>query len=146
MAGYRRAGCLAGYGRRERAGRPGPRVGHLVDGRQAPEADGDCLLPRVWEWLAVATAVCISLAFPWWLVAATVGYGLHLVSDQWFNRRRFWTYSLVYRFIQGRGTTRPVRSWDDHGPRRAPRQELAAGLRLVAWLQRRVRARPAGGA
>ncbi len=50
-----------------------------------------------WEWLAVLALASAALSFRWWIVAATLGYGSHILTDQFFNGVYRWGYSLAYR-------------------------------------------------
>jgi|TARA_B100000315_G_scaffold249267_1_gene280220 hypothetical protein len=50
-----------------------------------------------WEWLAALGIVSAVLEFPWWMVAATFGYGSHVITDQIFNGVHRWGYSIAFR-------------------------------------------------
>ncbi len=73
---------------------------HLVDQvwlfymHRRPEA---ILALHGWEWLAALGIVSAALSFPWWMVAATLGYGSHILSDQMFNGVHRLAYSMIYR-------------------------------------------------
>ena len=84
--------------------------------------DADYLLNRVpiaikllhgWEWLAVLMAAGMLAGFPWWVTAASVGYGLHIAGDQMHNQRRWWWYFLTYRTWRRyrRRVRRGIRHW-----------------------------------
>ena len=54
-----------------------------------------------WEWLAALAVASAVLAFPWWLVATTLGYGSHIASDHRFNEPTRRRYSFSYRVFHG---------------------------------------------
>ena len=52
---------------------------------------------HAWEWWLILDLLVVVLGFPWWGVAAVVGYGLHIISDQIsHNRGNLW-YFLSFR-------------------------------------------------
>ena len=81
-------------------------AGVLVDGDHLPDMVSHFYLGRrptvtfilhAWEWLLILTVVSVWLGFPWWSVAALVGYGSHVVTDSLFNGGKLPAYSIVYR-------------------------------------------------
>ena len=50
-----------------------------------------------WEWLISMVVLGTYIGFPWWLVAISLGYASHMISDQIFNRTKLFSYSVIYR-------------------------------------------------
>lgn len=52
---------------------------------------------HAWEWLIGLAVATILLSFPWWMVAVTVGYATHIVTDNHFNTPNRWGYFILFR-------------------------------------------------
>ena len=52
---------------------------------------------HAWEWFGALLLASIYFGFPWWLSAATLGYGSHILTDFIFHRRPIQAYSITYR-------------------------------------------------
>ena len=50
-----------------------------------------------WEWLISMVVLGIYIGFPWWVVAISLGYASHMITDQIFNKTRMFSYSIIYR-------------------------------------------------
>ena len=81
-------------------------TGTLVDRDHLPDQIWHFYLkgrPRVflalhaWEWLFCLAVATVLLSFPWWLVAATIGYATHIATDHHFNKPNRWGYFLTFR-------------------------------------------------
>ena len=100
---------------------------HLLDQawrfylRRRPAA---LLVLHAWEWLAALLVASILLSFPWWMAAISVGYSLHLLTDQAFNHTRPWGYSLLYMAWHRFEVERFSTGWRLDRPGEALRKEL----------------------
>lgn len=67
-----------------------------------------------WEWLAVGLIAVSATGWTAWGSGLLVGYGQHLLLDQFGNRGTFWSYSLLWRWKQGfdHGRCFPARADD----------------------------------
>ena len=67
-------------------------IDYLVPNRNYP-----LKILHAWEWWLMLDLLVVVLGFPWWGIAAVVGYGLHIISDQIsHDRGKFW-YFLSFR-------------------------------------------------
>ena len=91
------------------------------------------LLLHAWEWLAALVLLGAWSGFPWWLLAMTIGYSLHVVTDLIFNEGHPWTYSLIYRARYGFHATRLNPEWSfDHAYAQLQREARPA-IMLIEW-------------
>ena len=88
---------------------------------------------HAWEWLAGLVALGIWTGFPWWLVAVLSGYGLHLITDNLFNRGGTWSYSLVYRARHRFLVERLAPGWNLDRGYDVLRKEIPFAVRLIEW-------------
>ncbi len=100
-----------------------------------------------WEWLAALVALGIWAAFPWWLVAVLIGYGVHLTTDHLFNGLGIRCYLLAYRGFHGFKASRLAHGdqWDFAKSYRVLEEELPFAIKLIEWWHRRSDAHDTGG-
>ena len=84
-----------------------------------------------WEWLAVLVALGVRTEFPGWLVAVSVGYGLHIATDHLFNGGTPWFYSLIYRARHGFQKSKVAPNWDFADTYEVLRKELPFAANLI---------------
>ena len=81
-------------------------TGVLVDGDHLPDQVWHFYMKRrplgilalhAWEWLFCLILATVLLSFPWWMVAITLGYATHIVTDHRFNAPNRWGYFILFR-------------------------------------------------
>ena len=81
-------------------------TGVLVDGDHLPDQIWHfymkgrplgILALHAWEWLIGLAVVTVLLSSPWWMVAVTLGYATHIVTDHHFNGPNRWGYFILFR-------------------------------------------------
>lgn len=121
-------------------------AGVLIDADHAPDLWSSLVLRRpptamyplhAWEWVAALIAYGAWAGFPWWLAALTAAFGLHVATDQVFNRAGPWTYFFFYRAWRGFRLDRVAPRWRDENTMRVLQQELPMAAWFLRWAQRR---------
>ena len=84
-----------------------------------------------WEWLGSLIVLGALAGFEWWLVAVTVGYGLHLTTDHLFNGGHAWNQSFIFRARHGFRLDRPVPDLDLEHTDTLLRKEVPVAVNLI---------------
>ena len=117
-------------------------AGVLVDADHAPDLWWTFALGRKpiattllhgWEWVATLLVVGILMGFPWWLLAMSVGHGLHVVTDQLFNGGGWRAYSVSYRASHGFQMVNVSPDWDSEHAYGVLQKEMPNAARLIGW-------------
>ncbi|MCH2318002.1 MAG: hypothetical protein MK524_16790 [SAR202 cluster bacterium] len=108
-------------------------TGVLVDADHLPDQIWHFYLKRrprrfivlhAWEWLVALSVATVILSFPWWMVAVTLGYATHILTDHHLNMPHRWGYFLTYRAYHRFRIERISPDWRIEDPLQALLREL----------------------
>jgi hypothetical protein len=121
-------------------------AGVLIDVDHAPDLWSSLVLRRsptviyplhAWEWVAMLIAYGAWVGYPWWLAALIAAFGLHVATDQIFNRAGPWTYFFFYRARHGFRVAKVAPHWRVENTMQALQQEMPLAAWFLRWSERR---------